>query len=192
MNPDKLLIPLSSRSSLFWTNTDVRMALPLAAFPKNHTVWIEYNNPTSFKRLFCDCSDDWGKDDIFRNLDAYKSNLSIPQNLRDLLNLFDESAFNLKDFSELGLDGKALFDWCVDFLLVKPDYLVSLHNFIRFFLEVPLKYDYILMNLLAQYKITSHGGGIRSSWFNEDCALYKERIVNDERKKIILNWINNF
>ncbi len=138
-----------------------------------------------FSRFFCSCSGDYGENDIFDHLQEYQSDVTIPQYLRDMLNMFVYNVYKLRKFSDMDEDGRDLFTNCFEFLVCRnrlrhrlyvkkkiqhtfpmKENMPSLHAFIVQYLLIPPKYDKILLNMLYLYKITDHGINICNSWLN--------------------------
>lgn len=128
---------------------------------------------------------------------------------------------NYGKFKDIGPEGMDLVNWCIDFLQLKsrkdrhgdstsfpkyfyekekgwflvksPNDYITISSFIRFFLKIEDGYDHWLMNFLDWNKVMEHGSSIRSGWYNRNHFKgYKfRRHVKKERKRAILNWIEN-
>jgi hypothetical protein len=150
----------------------------------------------SIGRDFCGCCDD----SVYK-LDA--------KSLEDQLSGTDNEgvkevlqAYNLE--TELGLKGRELINWCLDFLLFKrvhkEDFLksqvhpgdvhrtkyITIWSFIYNFLGIPQNsgYDYWLMSVLQWEGYMMHGSGIRCGWADK----IPDRELSLEREAAILKW----
>lgn len=100
-----------------------------------------------------------------------------------------------------------LVNWCIDFLqfieeklAVKPFYsevmgreieprgkVITIYNFIRFFLRIPKGHAYWLLNFLDWNGIVKHDSSLRNGWLNKD--KYPNHHLSEERKSQIKKWI---
>jgi hypothetical protein len=129
---------------------------------------------------FCDCCHD-----AVSSIELFHSHTGM-QNILD------------NDFVEnLNKEGLTMIEWCVDFLLFQQKYLdyceyITISFFICDFLglEKNSGYDYYLLTWLEENHIMKHGNSIRRGGFKDydRCNKYKDRILSEERKQILLDW----
>lgn len=108
----------------------------------------------------------------------------------------------------LGDKGIELVDWCVDFLLFNKDHprfpkkdqsgthkekYITIWSFVYDFLKIgkDTGYDYWLLTFLEWNNLLEHGCAIRCGWYNNADHYYKDRVLADERKNIIIEWAAN-
>lgn len=107
--------------------------------------------------------------------------------------------------SNLNQNGLDLIEWCVDFLIFYTSFIKEMHrdyknkyitiwSFIYDFLKIPENsgYDYWLLSFLEYNNIMNHGCAIRcGNFLDSDINPYYGRTLSEDRKTIILEWINN-
>jgi hypothetical protein len=184
--------------------------VPVAWLDKRHPYRRLMDDKPSNVRLdsymFCTCSDDSvheilkgiGKGYVPEDLNKGIRDLLHGVSLYEVVSLDDEedtyALYKIHDLNEIGEEGKAFIEWCVDFLIYKKeeDLIKSLWSFILGFLHVDKGYDYWLMNMLDWYKIVHHGSSLRCAWFRDDTDNpYKNRVLSEERKQRIESWLES-
>jgi hypothetical protein len=166
-------------------------------YPNGWIAYYKYDNIN-----VCDCCDDC----IHKLLNKDKETI-----LNGTTNLGIKNIVVSKLIEDLDTNGKELVEWCVDFLLFKKynsdmyfrkqnqnqfhkNKYITIWSFIFNFLNIEKNsgYDYVLMSFLDQHKIMEHGSAIRCGWFNDhNINPFFERILSEERKKIIIDWATN-
>jgi hypothetical protein len=81
-------------------------------------------------------------------------------------------------------------EWCVDFLLIDND--MCLAEFIEGFLKLDKTDTNNLLEFMDDTEITEFGGSIICGWLKRyDRNPYNNRVLTDERREIIMNWIKS-
>lgn len=140
--------------------------------------------------------------------------LPLEKRIEGTDNLGVKNILQSDTIEDLDENGKYVIEWCVDFLLFKRlnddiHFLkknvenndpykykyITLWSFIYNFLNIQKDtgYDYYVMSWLDWNKICEHGSGIRCAWFesHDERNPYRNRILTEERKNIIIEWATN-
>jgi hypothetical protein len=85
-------------------------------------------------------------------------------------------------------------EWCVDFLLIYNDiHDLCLAEFIEGFLKLDKTDTNNLLEFMDDADITEFGGTIKCGWLKRyDRNPYNNRVLTEERREIIMNWIKAF
>ncbi len=135
--------------------------------------------------------------------------LSYEEGLTDLFeetnNVGIKNMLQNKFINDLNDDGKYIVEWCVDYILLRQDLCESnennynlnhnLDDFIVEFLKIPksngnynnyIMYEDSFVNLYLDYNNIIANSYSLNTW---DDNPYKDRIVSEERKEILYEWI---
>lgn len=162
------------------------------------------NNKVNFFKI-CGCSGD-GAYDIIKNREEILNDPSTPKDHKELLNCliklndpsykyyeqfknneYYKDSYALKDYKDLSDRAKELVGSCEHFLFYKHEneiHIPSFWDFVVNFLSLNGDYDYILMNIIENYGICSHGSGIRCAWYCGECEFELDELSEESYEKI--------